>query len=211
MAIDGGWDNRLSYLQRHYLGSEQTVHAGLCHGNIIAVVDRHHGGQVIAETDGLITAEPHLALAMTAADCLLVYGYDPASRVIGLVHAGRKGLALNVIGEFLQTWQRHFPMNAGSLRIGIGPHICPRHYLVQAKDAEAFADYPTALRDGPQGIELNLLSVAKAQLVAGGVRLEHIVVDERCTLEDPKLFSYRRDHPSRPMLHLGLIVNRAAA
>lgn len=209
MAIDGGWDNRIAFLERHGFDPQRTVHAGLCHGVTTQIVGRRQFGTVIPATDGLITAEANVTLAITAADCLLVYAVDPITNVIGLVHAGRKGLAEQVLQKFIQTWQQHFSMDGRSVLVAIGPHICARHYPVQAPEAVPFAAYHGATQATNHGVELDLLAVAKQQLMGAGIVAENITTDGRCTFEDPQLFSYRRDHPDRPRLQLGVIRRRA--
>lgn len=203
MAIDGGWERRLAYLEGHGLDRQHAVHAGLTHGNRIAVVTAADGGKVIPATDGLITAEMDIGLVMTAADCLLVTLFDPTRRVIGLAHAGSRGLASGVLTEFVRVWRGTFPTDPADLIGHIGPSICARHYPVDPSFAAAFDAWPMALRPEGKVVHLDLRVIAVAQLTRAGLAPTNIDVDRHCTYEDRRWFSYRRDHPTRPQLQVG--------
>lgn len=205
MAIQGGWDNRLHFLTHEGVAPETVVHAGLCHGARAAIVTRTDGGSVIPETDALVTADPGVTLCMTAADCLLVYGVDPTTGVIGLAHAGSRGLARRSLVAWLTTWQQARPWSYADLRLVISPSICARHYEVQADFARQFHEWPEAVRVAAGRMMLDLQSIAVSQLMSVGVRRSLIHLSTRCTYEDAELFSYRRDHPVQPQLQLGWI------
>lgn len=208
MAIQGGWDNRLRYLQAQGLDPVKTVHAGLCHKTRTAVVTVADGGQVMPETDALITGEAKVGLAMTAADCLLVFGCDPVNNVIGLAHAGSRGLAKNILSEWLSTWMQTYPTNPDDLLISVSPSICPEHYVVDAKFAEYFAAWPDSMESRGEQIHLDLRRIARHQLAAAGVRTDHVTVSSECTFESAELFSYRRDHPTSSQLQVGYIMRQ---
>ncbi len=209
MAINGGFENRQHYLAQHGLRPAETVHAGLCHGTNIVVVTASDGGTIIPDTDGLITAEPNVGLAMTAADCLLISAYDPKRQVIGMVHAGRRGLAAEILLKFFQGWIEAFPSIASDCLVSISPGICADHYTVSKNDAAAFAQWPDACQKRDYDFRLDLRSVARQQLLTAGVQEGKMMFDSRCTFEDHALYSYRRDHPITPQLQVGYIVRKS--
>ena len=208
MALQGGFTNRQYYLQQHDIDPRHAVHAGLCHGAQTAIVTAANGGSIISETDGLITTETDLGLAMTAADCLLLSVYDPTEKVIGLVHAGSKGLAQEVLTRFLDTWKKYFPLNPADLMIDISPSICPEHYTVTSEQAKNFTKWLDACQKRGALVHLDLRKIARQQLVDGGVTPGNISVSPQCTFEDNNLFSYRRDHPTEPQLQIGYLMRR---
>lgn len=209
MSLNGGMKNRRIYLERHGLSPDKVVHAGLCHGTRIAVVSGQNGGQIIDDTDGLITIEPNLGLAMTAADCLLVYVYDPQERAIGLAHAGRRGLADQILTALIEAFRRDVTSQPERLMVGIGPSICPLHYAVRPEEAAPFDRWPEAGRRVGDYVQLDLRQVARRQLTAAGVSLPNISLDGRCTFEEPTLFSYRRNHPVTGQLQVGYLSRRS--
>lgn len=209
MALTGGFDNRKNYLQTRGLSPERVVHARLCHGTDVAVVPAAAGGKIIDDVDGLITAEPNVALAMTAADCLLLSVYDPIQKIIGLAHAGRRGLAGGIIPKFFSTWLDHFSSQPKHIIVNISPSICPEHYPVAPEDAAAFSAWPAASQPRGSQVHLDLRTIARRQLLQAGLVPSNITFSDRCTFEDPQLYSYRRDHPPTPQLHVGYIVRGA--
>jgi YfiH family protein len=206
MSIQGGWENRRSYLRQHGCDPDRVVHAGLSHGTTVAVVNKTHAGTVVSETDGLITSDPGVGLAMTAADCLLVFVHDPIVSRIGMVHAGRRGLAAHIITTFFDVWKTMGMSDLSSCIVTVGPSICADHYTVSDTDAQAFAQWSQACDTRADGIHLDLRHVAREQLLAAGIHNQQITVDPRCTYEEAELFSYRRDHPLVPQLQVGYMM-----
>lgn len=207
MSLNGGFTRRLLYLKEHGLMPNRTVHAGLSHGNRVAVVTAANGGHVIEQTDGLITTEPNVGLAMTAADCLLVYVYSSRAPAIGLVHAGRRGLAAGILVNTIRLFRR-LGIRPGALEVNISPSICPAHYAVQPQDAAPFKAWPEVVTRVGDYDQLDLRRVAWRQLHDSGVPEEAINVDPRCTFEERELFSYRRDHPTESQLQVGYMMYR---
>lgn len=208
MAIVGGFDNRQKYLAAQGCDSARTVHAGLSHGIGVAVVTADDAGKIMADTDGLITAEKNLGLAMTAADCLLISVYDPVQHIIGMVHAGSKGLALQVVSVFLQAWENFSPTDPRNLVVDVSPSICPDHYPVTLDQARLFTKWPDACQKRADRVHLDLRKIASHQLLAAGASSENITISPRCTFEDSLLYSYRRDHPISPQLQVGYLSRR---
>ncbi|MBI5467083.1 MAG: polyphenol oxidase family protein [Candidatus Kerfeldbacteria bacterium] len=208
MSLNGGFANRQAYLATHGCPPNRTVHAGLNHGTRISEVTATDGGRVIEATDGLITAAANVALAMTSADCLLAYAYDPDHQVIALVHAGRRGLAGRMMTALVEAFQR-FGTRPEHLLVTIGPSICPQHYAVQPADAVPFAAWPAAGRRVGEYVQLDLRLVARRQLEEAGVGQANIAFDPRCTFEEAELFSYRRDHPTTSQLQVGYLMRRS--
>lgn len=208
MSLNGGFPRRTEYLTQHGVSADRTVHAGLVHGHRVVQVGSTEAGQVIADTDGLITTEPNLGLAMTAADCLLAYFYAPEAQAIGLVHAGRRGLAAGILIKTIRLF-RTLGISPGRLEVLIGPSICARHYPVSPPDAEAFSKWSDACRPRAEDVLLDLRRVAWHQLHSSGVNERSITFDPRCTYEEGGLYSYRRDHPAESQLQVGYIMNRS--
>lgn len=208
MTLNGGFENRRNYLAQRGLLAEQTVHAGLCHGTNVIVVSSKDAGNVLPHTDGLITNEAGLGLAMTAADCALLSAYDPVNKVIGIVHAGRRGLAAEIVTHFFDVWRQTFSTNIHDCIVHVSPSICSDHYTVSDADAAAFTRWSDVCRRDDDGVHLDIRAVVRQQVLACGVQEHHITFDRRCTFEDSLLFSYRRDHPATPQLQVGYLMRK---
>jgi YfiH family protein len=142
------------------------------------------------EADALVTAAEGLGLGVLAADCVPVLLADADARVVGVAHAGRKGLALGVVPRLVDAMLAAGATPAG-LRAAVGPAVCGACYEVPAAlREEVAAVVPAAWATTREGTAaLDLPAGVAAQLAERGVATTRVA---RCTLEDPDLFSHRR-------------------
>jgi YfiH family protein len=169
----------------HVLWMEQI------HGATVQVVDGPRTGPVEA-TDGLVSATPGIAVAVLVADCVPVLLADPAGGVVGAVHAGRVGAAAGVIPRAVEAF-RSAGGDPATSDVLLGPAICGACYEVPA-DMQAAVETrlpgsAVRTRRGTPGLDLR---AGLARQLAG-LGVERIVTDPRCTVEDPDLYSHRRD------------------
>ena len=148
--------------------------------------------QDLADTDAVVTDRPGLALAVLAADCVPVLLADPSAGVLGAVHAGRVGAADGVLPSALAAMRRlgARPEHTEAL---LGPSVCGACYEVPAAMRDQVdAALPASAcltRAGTPGLDLR--AGLREQLRALGVT--RVDTDPRCTVEDPDLYSHRRD------------------
>ncbi len=142
------------------------------------------------EGDALVTAERGLGLGVLVADCVPVLLADPEARVVGVAHAGRKGVLAGVVHRVLDALVAR-GADPARVRAAVGPAVCGRCYEVPgAMRDEVAAVVPETFATTDAGTPgLDLPSGVVAQLAARGVTAIRV---ERCTLEDPELFSHRR-------------------
>jgi YfiH family protein len=142
------------------------------------------------EGDALVTSERGLGLGVLVADCVPVLLADPEARVVGVAHAGRKGVLAGVVHRALDAL---IARGAEPARVSaaVGPAVCGRCYEVPvAMRSEVAAAVPETFamtRAGTPGLDLP--SGVVAQLASRGVAATRV---ERCTVEDQDLFSHRR-------------------
>jgi YfiH family protein len=99
------------------------------HGNEVALVTAD-GPEKTAGADGLLTVDPGVVLAIYVADCCAIYLADPRRRVIGLLHSGKKGTALNISGRAVEKLEAEFGCDPADLIAQLSPCIRPPHYEV---------------------------------------------------------------------------------
>ena len=117
--------------------------------------------------DGLVCAGSGLLLACTAADCVPVYLADSAAGVVGLVHAGWRGVAGGIAAGSLRAAEA-LGAERRRLRIHLGPAICGRCYEV---------DRPVRERLGRVDLRGRLVG----EFLAEGVPGEAVTASSYCT------------------------------
>lgn len=143
----------------------------------------------VPTADGQVSTARRLGLMVRVADCVPVVLADPAAGVVGVAHAGRRGVEQDVV---TRTVERMRLLGAADLAAWVGPHICQRCYEVPATmREEVAARVPSAYAETSWGTPaLDLGAGVTAQLAAAGVAVTAV---PGCTREDPRLPSYRRD------------------
>lgn len=157
------------------------------HGCDVATVDG--SWQDPPEVDALVTATPGLALGVTVADCVPVMLVDAERGIVGVAHAGRRGMASGVTTATLDAMA---DLGATTIDAVLGPSICPRCYEVSAEVRDvAAAAAPVSASLSRYGTPA--VDVAAGVLAELGPRCRSIDVVPGCTAERTDLFSYRRD------------------
>lgn len=116
-------------IARRSFGTRQFRVAEQVHGNSAAVVTVESAAKS-PRVDALLTRDPDVLLGIYVADCCAVYLADPKRRAVGLVHSGKKGTALNIVGAAVQKMTAEFGANPADLVAQLSPCIRPPHYEV---------------------------------------------------------------------------------
>ena len=173
-----------------------VVFTDLQHGNNIKIVERKHAGQIISNTDGIITNEKKLFLTITMADCLPIYFYDHKKKIIGIAHAGWQGVKKNIVSRMVQVMIENFKSKYDDILVNVGAHIQKCHFEVNNDTAKKFKEYQDVIVQKRNKTFINLSRIAAVQLFDVGVPVDNVEVSQECTYcLDAKYFSYRRDKP----------------
>lgn len=124
--------------------------------------------------DGQVTSVRGCLLAATAADCVPVSLWNPATGRIGLVHAGWRGTAAGILGRALRRLREPAGDAGAEVRVHLGPAICGRCYEVDTPVLRAFGF--TGVR-----AHLDLRGMLAGQAIAAGVRRDAISASRHCT------------------------------
>lgn len=180
------------------LKEENVVEMQQIHGNHVKVVGEKEKGQLILETDAIITNTPDVALIVKAADCVPILLADPTNRAIGVVHAGWRGTAQEIVKLAVNHMEDHFGTSPSDLIVGIGPSIGPCCYEVDTPVIDAFSNF--SYKDkifskvDDNHAHLDLWNANKFQLMEAGVKEKIIEVAKICTYDNSdKFFSERHD------------------
>ena len=146
--------------------------------------------------DAAFTTQPGCVLAIMTADCAPVVIADTHGRVLGVAHAGWRGLVAGVLDSTLAALRARLPSAAG-WRAWVGPCIGQAGFEVgdevrlafTGADPAAAAFFVTGVRPGKW--QADLAGLVCHRLAALGV--QNVEVSGLCTFGRADLFhSYRR-------------------
>ena len=135
--------------------------------------------------DASITRKPGRVLAIMVADCLPVVFTSRGGDIVGIAHAGWRGLADGVLSSTVIS------LGAGSMLAWVGPAIGPCHYTV-GEEVRARFSSATGFEEVSEGkFSMDLYAIANEQMQRLGVE---VFGGGLCTYCDSsRFFSYRRD------------------
>jgi YfiH family protein len=147
----------------------------------------------VVDADASISRKRGVVCAVLTADCLPVLLCDAAATVVGIAHAGWRGLAAGVIESTVAAMAEP----AAKLSAWLGPAIGPQQFEVGDDVLAAFVTEDAGAADAfhPRGQGkwlCDIHALARQRLAALGVR--RIADADFCTVRDKEqFFSYRRD------------------
>lgn len=141
------------------------------HGCGVAVVGPNTpAGTIVRGVDGLISNVPGKVMGIYVADCCPVFLADEEAGSLGLVHSGKKGSELNIVGAAIELMVKEHGAEPGRMQVRLGPCIRPPSY------------------------EVDFAAKIRADSELGGVPSDRIRDDGTCTSTDLKRFySYRME------------------
>ena len=164
----------------------QTQYMNQVHGNRVAIIEEVT--DEIPTADALVTGIPGITLAVMVADCIPLLLTSKNS--VAAVHVGRKGLVNRVAEKAIDVMRE---ISNAKISATIGPAICGACYEVSPEiyDEVTQSHPDNAARTKADTPSLDLVKALITDLAAMGI--EKIHNQSRCTHEDDRLYSYRRD------------------
>ena len=101
------------------------------HGNRVVEAD---GQDVIPDADAVFTRQPGIVCGVSTADCLPVMFASSRGDVVGIAHAGWRGLAAGVVENCFRAMQ----LDPAFCLVWLGPAIGPCHFEVGSEVREQF-------------------------------------------------------------------------
>ena len=172
------------------------------HGTFVSTpMNRRLLSEHVIEADAAVTNQANEVLVVMTADCLPILFSNQTGDVVGVAHAGWRGLCAgileNTVAEMLKLGTG---ISANKLMAWMGPAIGPEAFEVGGDVYAAFLNagvaFPAnafaAIPSRPGKYFANLYTLAQSRLSALGI--EQIYGGNFCTVTDQKrFFSHRRD------------------
>jgi YfiH family protein len=146
----------------------------------------------IIEADASFTSRAGVVCAIMTADCLPVFVSKKDGTMVGIAHAGWRGLVSGVIENLITS----FNSDGENLLVHLGPAISKRSFEVGEEVQRLYLakniNFERSFIIKNNKIFLDLYDAAK--LILEGFQIKSISGGDRCTfIESSDFFSYRRD------------------
>lgn len=164
------------------------------HTDIVWVLRR---GQTPITADAIVTQERGLLIGVQVADCVPVLLHDRRKSVVGSIHAGWKGTALQIVKKTVFFMEEQFGSEPNDVTVAFGPSIRGGCYFVDAdvRDAVIRATGPgnyVVPKDGK--FCLDLTSAITLQAISAGIPQRNLWTSPECTYCNPREFHSFRYH-----------------
>jgi YfiH family protein len=140
-------ENRNRFFEKAGIDGSFVIGAKLDNG-VNAKIISDNKENIINETDALITKEKNIFLSISVADCIPIFFYEPEAKIIGIAHAGWRGIAGGVIKNTVEKI-----IESGgetkNLKIALGPGINQCHFEAGGEVAERFENYQEYISPAP--------------------------------------------------------------
>lgn len=190
--------NRNVFFGRNGIDPDKVVSAKLAHGNQVLAVG-NGAGKIIEGADGLVTSESGLFLAVTVSDCIPAFFYEKEKGIIGVAHAGWRGIVQGVIGNAVEKISQ-LGGNPKNLQVAFGPGINKCHFEIKEDVFDEFSGYPEHVLWKGEKTFVDLKGIVREQLSGIGIKGLNIEDNHNCTYCSEKLFSFRRDKTNKTMI-----------
>lgn len=182
--------NRLLFFAAVGIAPERVVYPAQIHSDIVLEA---RGPGKLESCDALTTNQRDLYLAISVADCIPVFLFDPVGKCVAAVHSGWKGTEKGIVAKAIREMSIRYGSNAGELCAVIGPGAGVCCYEVGEELAGHFPD-DIVDRSGPGKPRLDLKRRNRDLLIEAGVNASNIETSADCTIvRKDRYHSYRRD------------------
>ena len=183
-------ENRMRFFGSLHIGLDELAFPMQCHSSNVRSITTWGGYE---ECDGLVTNEFGVFIAVSVADCVPVFLFDPKTRTLAGIHAGWRGTASGIVKHGVVQMISEFASDPKDLVAFIGPSAGKCCYEVDEEVAEKFgAEFVSNGTSGKRKVDLK--NANRHQLLSQGVLGSNIEVHGGCSIHEDALYhSHRRD------------------
>jgi hypothetical protein len=191
-------ENRDLVFQNLHIPPQKMLLLKQVHGDTVIKVDSAEAAQSLCgarpEGDGWLLSVRGYGAIIYTADCVPLFIRDASLGVIGIAHAGWRGVVKGLPGKLAEMVISH-PAAKPPFCAFIGPHIKECCFEIRQDCADQLG--PDGVILTGNGLRGDMSALIKKQLAAAGFAPEHVMESGHCTCCRKDLFfSYRRDRTS---------------
>ncbi|MGA7161719.1 MAG: peptidoglycan editing factor PgeF [Bacteroidota bacterium] len=197
-------ENRRLFFGTLHIGLDELAFPMQCHSNTVRIIQTWGGYE---NCDGLITSELGVFIAISVADCVPMFFFDPVTRIVAGIHAGWRGTRLGIVNNAIALMASEFGTVSKNLIVFAGPAAGKCCYEV-GEEVAAMFDKQFLFKNKSGKWNVDLKEANRQQMIAGGILSNNIEMHEGCTIHEKERFhSYRRDGESsgRMMGVIGIV------
>ncbi|MDR3135605.1 MAG: polyphenol oxidase family protein [Deltaproteobacteria bacterium] len=189
------------------LGLKRAIFVGQVHGIkplVLAPTENYlprKPEDVFQGFDAIISAFGQ-SMMVKVADCQGIIIYDPASRVLALVHSGWRGSAKNIVGRTIRAMVSLFKLDPATFLACVSPSLGPCcAEFINYKD-ELPQEF-WAFKDERDYFDFT--AVTRSQLEKAGVKEQNIEFSGICSRCSKDFYSHRRGDKGRFAIIAGVV------
>lgn len=181
--------NREIFFSELGIKKEEVTFQKQIHSTIINYTSH---SQYFDGCDAIYTDKANNFLAVSVADCIPIFLYEPEKKIVAGIHSGWKGTHGKILTATINELKNKYSVDCSKLTAYIGPGISQDRYEVGEEVGKLF---DKEFRYGKNGKYYpDLKKDNYNQLIESGLKKENIEVSELCTFTEKELLhSYRRD------------------
>jgi len=197
-------ENRRRFFGALHIGLDELAFPIQTHSAAVKSIAMWGGYE---DCDGLVTQELGVFIAISVADCVPIFLFDPVTRTAAGIHAGWRGTGGGIAANAVNRMKSEFGVTPSDIIAFIGPAAGRCCYEVGPEVSKIFEpEFATKMEDGKWKVDLK--GANARGLVSAGVEPSNIEQHGGCTIhEKEKFHSHRRDGASsgRMMGVIGII------
>lgn len=185
------------------------------HSRVVRIASSAAAFRDMPEGDGIITSSADVVPAISVADCMPIYLFDPGSACFGVLHSGWKGTG--IIRSAVELAADEWGAKAADFKVIFGPHIRSCCYTVDAERADYFtrAFGPSCVVLDPEREKegsrwpwrLSLVEANRLLCLSLGIQEANILDTNDCTSCKTDFGSSRREGPGS-FTHMAAFIHR---
>ncbi|PID52230.1 MAG: hypothetical protein CR972_03025 [Candidatus Moraniibacteriota bacterium] len=189
--------NRCRFFAKNHIDVKHVVSAGLVHGTNVEIVESSEQ-KIIEGADALVTRMKNVFLSLTIADCFPVFFYEQEKKIVGIAHAGWRGVVGEIVPRTINVMIRE-GADPHKICVAIGPGVSLRFCDFDFCDVIKYFGFYNQDKYIVEGSTINKVKVDLHKIILDQLR-HHDIFEENiydcadCTYANQhKLFSARRD------------------